>query len=422
MTATERATTATGRTMTTKRIVGLDVARVVAMFGIIGYHVLKGGGVRDTAEPWQASYWVAWYLYLLCVAAVDLFALLSGYLGYTKKFYGSYRLIELIFTLFFWCALITCVLRVATPWHYTSWWDYAVSLCPPIITRYWYIVCYLPVFLLMPYINLLLHRLTLRQADTFCLMLVTVFSVIPSFTAHDLFRQNIGFSAGWLVVCYIVGATTRRREIEEAQGGVRLAGADAQLAGADTASDAERQDKTDAHLPARLWAGVRDFRLNGVVLFFVLALVLLGIKWVCITVRDDDWISIRSYSSPFMLAMAYVLLQTLRRSFGHAPVWLGRLMAFMADAAFDVYIIHAHVFIYSVLMHGAFWWVVNLPLPVIPLFVLGLATAIYLSCAVLAQIRMRVCGTRPVRRLIGRVSGWLDSWMCPPEWLPARKG
>lgn len=384
--------------MATKRIVGLDVARVVAMFGIIGYHVLKGGGIRDAAETWQGSYWVAWYLYLLCVAAVDLFALLSGYLGYTKRVYGSYRLIELIFTLFFWCTAITCVLRPAAPWLYKSWWAYVVSLCPPIITRYWYIVCYLPVFLLMPYINLLLRKLTLQQADTFCLMLVTVFSVIPALTAHDLFRENFGFSAGWLIVCYIVGATTRRREIEDVEGGERLT-------------------QTGTRLPARLWADARDFRPNGYVLFFGLALALLAIKWVCITLRNDDWIYIRSYSSPFMLTMAYVLLQTLRRGFGHAPAWFGRLMAFMADAAFDVYIIHAHVFIYSFLMDNKFWWAVNLPLPAIPLFVLGVASAIYLSCAVLAQVRVWVCRQRLVRRLIGAVSGRLDSWLCPPEWL-----
>lgn len=380
--------------MPKKRIVGLDVARVVAMLGIIGYHVLKGGGIRDAAEPWQAPYWVAWYLYLACVAAVDLFAILSGYLGYTKKVYGSYRLIELIFTLFFWCAVITCVLRVATPWLYTSWWSYVVSLCPPIITRYWYIVCYLPVFLLMPYLNLLVRTLTLRQADKLCLVLVLIFSVVPALTAHDLFRENFGFSAGWLLVCYIVGATTRRRELEGNEG--------------------EEGDR----LALRIWHAVRDFKTNGYLLFFLLGLVLLAIKWLNITLRGDDWYYIRTYSSPFILAMAYVLLQTLRRGFGGAPEWFGGLMASLANAAFDVYIIHAHVYIYSVLMDGKFWWAVNLPLPVIPLFVLGVAAGIYLTCALLAQIRMAVCRTKPVRRLIGAVSGWLDSWLCPPEWLP----
>ena len=378
--------------MTQKRIVGLDVARVVAMLGIIGYHVLKGGGIRDIAETWQASYWVAWYLYLLCVAAVDLFALLSGYLGYTKKVYGSYRLIELIFTL--WCAVITCVLRVATPWLYTSWWSYVVSLCPPIITRYWYTVCYLPVFLLMPYLNLLLRNLTLRQADKLCLVLVLVFSVVPALTAHDLFRENFGFSAGWLLVCYIVGATTRRRELEGDEG--------------------EKGDR----LALRIWRAIRDFKMNGYLLFFLLGLILLAIKWANITLRGDDWYYIRTYSSPFILAMAYTLLQTLRRGFGGAPAWFGSLMATLANAAFDVYIIHAHVFIYSFLMDGKFWWAVNLPLLVIPLFVLGVAVGIYLACALLAQVRMAVCRTKPVQKLIGAVSGWLDSWLCPPEWLP----
>lgn len=381
--------------MPKKRIVGLDVARVVAMLGIIGYHVLKGGGIRDAAEPWQAPYWVAWYLYLACVAAVDLFAILSGYLGYTKKVYGSYRLIELVFTLFFWCAVITLVLRLAAPWLYYNWWRYVVSLCPPIITRYWYIVCYLPVFLLMPYLNLLLHKLTLSQCDKLCLMLLVVFSVVPALTAHDLFREIFGFSAGWLTVCYIVGATTRRRELE-----------------------GEELQKTSRSLPLRIWYAIRDFKMNGYVLFFLIGLVLLGIKWLNITFRNDDWYYIRTYSSPFILAMAYALLQTLRRSFANTPAWFAKLMRFMADASFDVYIIHAHVFIYSVLMHKKFAPVAWLPLPLIVVAVLGIAAGIYLACALLAQIRIRVCQTRGVKRAISAISGWIDSWLCPPEWLP----
>lgn len=87
----------------------------------------------------------------------------------------------------------------------------ATSLYPFLKNRYWYIACYVLLFVLLPYINILLKNLTDRQFDVFVILLFVVKSVLPVSQKQDFFRMDWGYSSAWLIVCYILGVYIKRR-------------------------------------------------------------------------------------------------------------------------------------------------------------------------------------------------------------------
>lgn len=67
------------------RNVGLDIARISAMCGIIILHILGQGGVLEACDINSTEYWISWWIEICAYCSVDLFALLSGWLGIHKK-------------------------------------------------------------------------------------------------------------------------------------------------------------------------------------------------------------------------------------------------------------------------------------------------------------------------------------------------
>lgn len=67
--------------MADKRNYGIDLLRIVSMFMVVFLHILGGGGVLELDSLSGASYWTAWTLKTASYCAVDIFAIISGYVG-----------------------------------------------------------------------------------------------------------------------------------------------------------------------------------------------------------------------------------------------------------------------------------------------------------------------------------------------------
>lgn len=68
-----------------ERNYGLDIARCVAMCGITILHNLGNGGVLNVPAPGSTKYWGIWWVEIIAFCSVDLFAILSGYLGINSR-------------------------------------------------------------------------------------------------------------------------------------------------------------------------------------------------------------------------------------------------------------------------------------------------------------------------------------------------
>ena len=70
------------------------------MCGIITLHILGHGGVLDSCDFNSAGYWSSWWIEICAYCSVDLFALLSGWLGIYKKKHSVFRAAELLAVVF----------------------------------------------------------------------------------------------------------------------------------------------------------------------------------------------------------------------------------------------------------------------------------------------------------------------------------
>lgn len=324
--------------------------RIISMFGIIILHILgAGGNLRGEAD--SLNYWVVWFLEIMAYCSVDLFALLSGYLSCDKKKFSSYRIVELLSMVAFYCLLITVIFLCCAPSYVGGIKGIVKALFPFFAGRYWYITCYIALFFLMPYLNILINKMNNHLLAKLCLILVLLFSLIPSLCFTDLFRWESGYSTAWLIVCYILGAYLKR------------------------------SDK-------------KIFKGYELLIFFASSFAILGVHAMSYFIVSKEFYEVVNYRTanyvfPLILLSAVMLLQLgARMSLKHLNGKLKTFLVFLSTIVFDVYVIHCHILIYNYLITGNFKWILEYHPILIPVLVGLCAVAIFIVCAIIGKLRI----------------------------------
>lgn len=69
---------------------GVDALRIFAMFMVVILHILTQGGILNASERFTSQYEVGWLLQTAAFCAVDVYALVSGFVScYTKYRYRN---------------------------------------------------------------------------------------------------------------------------------------------------------------------------------------------------------------------------------------------------------------------------------------------------------------------------------------------
>ena len=138
---------------------------------------------------------------------VNIFVLISGYLGIEKKF-KLRKIFNLeIQTLFFsWSFLVLfCI------WNFKQLNLEVIfkSVMPVLSNQYWFITSYVVLYVLTPWLNKLLLSLDQFEYRRLILVLLIMWSVIPCLTFQETDGLNLNQQI-WMFVMYIVGAYIKR--------------------------------------------------------------------------------------------------------------------------------------------------------------------------------------------------------------------
>ena len=93
---------------------GIDVLRMLAMFMVVVLHILNQGGILNASGRFTSQYEVGWLLQTAAFCAVDVYALISGYVWVYAK-YRYRNIIELWMQVLFYTILITVLFWVFVP-------------------------------------------------------------------------------------------------------------------------------------------------------------------------------------------------------------------------------------------------------------------------------------------------------------------
>lgn len=86
---------------------GVEILRVLSMYMVVLLHILVQGGVLRNAYNGSAQYWISWFIEILCYGAVNIFALISGYVSYNTTSIKIDRLVKFWMQILFYTILIT---------------------------------------------------------------------------------------------------------------------------------------------------------------------------------------------------------------------------------------------------------------------------------------------------------------------------
>lgn len=332
--------------MNKDKLYGLSILRIVSMFGIVGLHILNIGGAFPRENLLSVNELPASLFYVFCAASVNTFAMLTGYLYADKLTVKHKNILKLIFTVLVYSTIITMFFMAFKRDVFDSLLDIIKSLIPPLANRFWYITCYVLLFVLIPFINKMINSLTANHFKALVILLIIFTSLIPTFLLRDFFSLKKGYSTAWLIVCYLIGAYIKR-------------------------------NKPKVTIPT----------LSLVYLLCLSAIMVFAIIGKCIFNSFLVYNILVEYTSPFILIISInsiLLFSKIQIN----NVILTNIIDSFSNSAFDVYIIHSHILIYDFLIQENFIFVRNLhPVLIIPT-ILGSIIGIYIICWLASQLKL----------------------------------
>lgn len=334
-----------------ERKYGIDILRMLCMLMIVILHILNAGGVLNSTGRFTSRYEVGWFLQTAVFCAVDVYALISGYVWVNAK-YRYRNIIELWLQVLFYSVLITALFAVFRP-SSVSFVVWLKALFPMMFQQYWYFSCYFALFLLIPFLNIILEKIEKKQLLIYIGIILLFFSGAQTLFFSDAFGTNGGYSAMWLMILYLVGG---------------------------------------------YFGKYGTYKQVKPVKFLIGYLIMVCLTWLsklCIElltlrvlgeVRAGNYLI--SHESP-LIFLAAVFLFLFFANLEVSP-FLKRVTARLSPMAFGVYLIHCHPLVYSLILWERFTQYAALPWVLEILAVLGTAAAIYLVCSVIDWIRLQL--------------------------------
>lgn len=188
-----------------KRNVGIDIAKIAAMFGVVFIHNLGNGGMLYVSNLSNFQFVWLWFMENIGITAVNIFAITTGFLMVERKI-KFIRAWELVVQTKFW-AIIAVVIFAILGIMDISLRDWLGGVLPVVLKQYWYVNAYLGMILFAPMINLAFDKLS-QLYLTKILMGAVLLAITIGFIGKWYLLE--GYSAAWLIILYFIGGYIKK--------------------------------------------------------------------------------------------------------------------------------------------------------------------------------------------------------------------
>lgn len=345
--------------MKKERNYGIDLLRIVAMFFVLLLHSLGQGGILKNIAVNSVQYKACWFIEIFAYCAVDIFALISGYVSYNKEEkktkYSNYLNIWL--QVVFYGLLVTGLFKFIKP-EFVKNEDFYKVLLPVTNGLYWYFTAYTGLFAIMPFLNKGIAKCNEKTLKKLFVVIILVFSFWD--IIGNRFVLLNGYSFIWIALLYIIGAIIRKCEI----------GKNMKIYHA----------------------------LVGIVLFSVIAYLykIYGIEKNILNIKIDRNLLV-SYTSPMVLGSAILyIIAFSKMKFNET---LKKVIGFFAPATFSIYILNNHAMIWNHVMKNLFVKLANQSVGKIFIFVFGFSLIFVIGAMLIDKIRIylfKICRIRKI--------------------------
>ena len=349
-----------------QRNYGIDLLRILSMFLVVVLHTLGHGGVLQNCISYSLNYYTAWFLETAAYCAVDVFAMITGYVMINTKF-SSFKIIPLWLTVFFYSLIIPILFKIVPSLsllHEVTFSELIKGIFFPVLSiQYWYFTSYFGMYFFIPFINKLLQSLGKKEHRNLCITIIVIFSILPVVTLKrvDLFYTGFGFSTLWLICLYIFGAYFKMYPVQISK--------------------------------------KKCFALYfGSIFFAWFAKLMSHVLLKIIFSKDAELDLFIDYTSIFIISSGVALL-LLFSQIKIEIKFLQKIIITASSLSFSVYLIHEHPFIRSLVINNRFSLLANSSAYILPLQVLFYALCIFLSCLLIDIVRYMVFKILRINRI-----------------------
>ena len=194
--------------MSQKRLTNIEWLRIVAMVMILFSHFSTHGlgGVLANSGGGISLLFNRFWLDVTTTGNIGnaLFMIISGYFLCTSKQVRVSRLFRIIIEVFTYSVVIYVLFTLFWGEKMFSKTDLFIALTPLIHKTNWYFSAYVLIYIFHPFINRLIEGISMKELRNLILVMVIVWSVIPTFFMVEFNRSDfILFTMLYLIGAYI---------------------------------------------------------------------------------------------------------------------------------------------------------------------------------------------------------------------------
>lgn len=187
--------------MKQERKSNFELMRIISMFMIIFWHIIIHGNLIYTSEG--ITNLVYTILLAIFIVHVNSFILASGYFQYNKKF-SLKKFLKLFGLQWFYKVAIVIFLSTLGIVKFSNY-SLFKELLPIGTENYWFINCYLTLYLISPFLNKLINSLSKKEYQKLLFIYFILFSILP-FITNNITISNNGYTIVQFSFLYLIGA------------------------------------------------------------------------------------------------------------------------------------------------------------------------------------------------------------------------
>ncbi len=193
------------------REANFELLRILSMWMVVILHTLsRADALVEIGMPLSPLRLVGNYMEALCIVAVNVYVLLSGYFLSGAPFRLK-RLGRLLGQVFFYVWLIpVCMVLLGQSVQITDIWSIFHYLLPVSMEHYWFITAYVLLFAFLPVLNAGIAALEQKTYRKILWTALFFFCILKSICPVQLNTDRAGYDFGWFICLYLLAAYGRR--------------------------------------------------------------------------------------------------------------------------------------------------------------------------------------------------------------------
>lgn len=320
-----------------KRYYGIDVLKIISMHMVIILHIMGQGGCINGSINDGVKYYVNYLMETYSYAAVDIFAIITGFLSIKKVSVSRRKILLRWLQIEFYsiAGMIICLLLGVVS---VTTINLKVILFPISYTQWGYATSYMLLLFFEPFINVIFSKISLYEMKKLFWVIIFI-SIWTTLTGSDFFGLQNGYAPLWIFLLYVIGGILRCWNDDNKDRRIIIPGCCAIICP----------------------------------LIAFIAKIILDKYGEMLHIENSEMF-IR-YTSPLILLYAISLvilfsnIETKRMS---------RIVIWGSGVSFGVYLGHTQINIRDLIWANRFEWVNSLPVSIMPVTILFLAITIFI--------------------------------------------